>query len=167
MAFDMHVKFTGGSVSIQGASNHSKHENQVPILSWTWGVSNTGNLQTGAGYASGGKANIKDITIVKYVDSCSNAILQACCTGARVDTATLYMTNATGDQTDFVTLELSQGVLITSVSTGGATNDERMTESVTLHFGEFKFSFQPQDTEGKASGGTKDFAFSMPKVKKD
>ena len=167
MAFDMHVKFGAGSVSIQGASAHSKHEGEVPIKSWTWGVSNTGNLHTGAGYASGGKANIRDITITKFVDSCSHSILQACCTGARLNEAYLYVTNATGEQTDFLTIHLTQGVMITSVSTGGAGSDDRLTENVTLHFGEFKYSFQPQDNTGKASGGSKDFAFSMPKVKKD
>jgi type VI secretion system secreted protein Hcp len=77
MAFDMHLKFGSGAVTIQGASAHSKHKNQVPIIAWSWGCSNTGNLHTGAGYASGGKANIQDITVTKYVDACSNALLQA------------------------------------------------------------------------------------------
>jgi type VI secretion system secreted protein Hcp len=166
MAFDMHLKFGTGSVTIQGASNHSKHTNQVPIIAWSWGVSNTGNLHTGAGYASGGKANIQDITVTKYIDSCSNAILNACCTGARLENAFLFVTNATGQQTDFVTIELSEGVLITSVSTGGSDGDERLTENITLHFGKFKYSFQPQDDEGKASGGTKDFTYDIQKVAK-
>ncbi len=78
----------GSTSTIEGASNHSKHKNQVPIIAWSWGASNTGNLHTGAGYAAGGKANIQDISITKYVDSCSNALLNACCTGARVDNAT-------------------------------------------------------------------------------
>ena len=83
MAYDMHIKFGSGQVAIEGASNHAKHKGQVPILAWAWGASNSGNLHTGAGYASGGKANVQDITITKFVDSCSNALLNACCTGAR------------------------------------------------------------------------------------
>jgi type VI secretion system secreted protein Hcp len=83
-----------------------------------------------------------------------------------VDNAYLYVTNATGDQTDFVTIELSEGVMITSVSTGGSGGDERLTENVTLHFGKFKYSFQPQDDKGKAQGGTKDFTFNMQQVLK-
>ena len=167
MAFDMHLKFGSGAVTIQGASAHSKHKNQVPIIAWSWGCSNTGNLHTGAGYASGGKANIQDITVTKYVDACSNALLQACCTGARIDTAYLYVTNATGQQTDYVTIELSEGILVTSVSTGGSGGDERLTENITLHFGKFKYSFQPQDDTGKASGGTKDFTYNIQQVTKE
>ncbi len=36
MAFDMHLKFGSGSVTIQGASNHAKHKNEVPIIAWSW-----------------------------------------------------------------------------------------------------------------------------------
>jgi type VI secretion system secreted protein Hcp len=164
MAFDMHIKFGTGKVKIEGASNHKKHKGEVPILAWSWGVSNSGDLHTGAGSASGGKAHVQDISITKFVDGCSNALLQACCTGARVDTAWVYVTNATGEQTDFLTIELSEGVLVTSVSTGGSGGEDRLTENVTLHFGKFKYSFQPQDDKGGAKGGTKDFTFDIQQV---
>ena len=165
MAFDMHIKFGPGQVTIEGASNHAKHQGQVPIIAWGWGAENTGNLHTGAGYATGGKANVKNITITKYVDSCSHALINACCTGARVENATLYVTNATGEQTDFLTIEMSEGVMITKVDFGGAGDNERLTETVTLHFGKFKYSFQPQDEKGKPKGGTKDFTYNMQQVK--
>ena len=164
MAFDMHIKFGSGKVKIEGASNHKKHKGEVPILAWSWGVSNTGDLHTGAGAASGGKAHVQDISITKYVDGCSNALMQACCTGGRVDEAWIYVTNATGEQTDFLTIHLSEGVLVTSVSTGGSGGEDKLTENVTLHFGKFKYSFQPQDDKGGAKGGTKDFTFDIQQV---
>lgn len=164
MAFDMHIKFGSGKVKIEGASNHKKHKGEVPILAWSWGVSNSGDLHTGAGSASGGKAHVQDISITKFVDGCSNALLQAACTGARVDQAWLYVTNATGEQTDFLTIELSEGVLVTSVSTGGSGGEDRLTENITLHFGKFKYSFQPQDDKGGKQGGTKDFTFDIQQV---
>ncbi|GLQ99228.1 Hcp family type VI secretion system effector [Dyella mobilis] len=164
MAFDMHIKFGSGKVKIEGASNHKKHKGEVPILAWSWGTSNTGDLHAGAGSASGGKAHVQDISITKYVDGCSNALLQACCTGARIDQAWLYVTNATGEQSDFLTIELSEGILITSTSTGGSGGEDRLTENITLHFGKFKYSFQPQDDKGGKQGGTKDFTFDIQQV---
>lgn len=164
MAFDMHIKFGKGKVTIEGASNHANHKGEVPILAWSWGVSNTGDLHSGAGSASGGKAHVQDLSITKYVDTCSNALLQACSTGARVDEAWLYVTNATGEQTDFLTIHLSEGVLVTSMSTGGSGGEDRLTENVTLHFGKFMYAFQPQDDEGNAKGGAKDFTYDMTKV---
>lgn len=163
MAFDMHIKFGSGKVTIEGSSKHAKHKGEVPILAWSWGASNTGDLHGGTG-ASGGKANVQDISITKYVDSCSNALLNAVCTGGRIDTAWLYVTNATGEQTDFLTLELSEGILVTSYSTGGSGGEDRLTENITLHFGKFKYSFQPQDDKGAKLGGAKDFTYDMQKV---
>lgn len=165
MAFDMHLKFAGGKVKIEGASNHAKHKDEIPVLAWSWGVSNTGDLHSGAGSASGGKAHVQDLSITKYVDGCSNALLNACCTGARTDQAWLYVTNATGEQTDFLTIEFSQGVLITSVSTGGTGGEDRLTENITLHFGKFNYAFQEQTTEGGAEGGKKEFTYDMTQVK--
>lgn len=164
MSFDMHLKFAKGTITIEGASNHAKHAKEIPILAWSWGVSNSGDLHSGAGSASGGKANVQDISLTKYVDGCSNALLQACCTGARLTEAWLYVTNATGQQTDFLKLHLSEGVLVTSLSTGGSGGEDRLTENVTLHFGKVEYSFQPQKDDGSTDGGAKTFAYDMTKV---
>ena len=163
MAFDMHIKFGSGKVKIEGSSKHKKHTGEIPILAWSWGASNTGDLHGGSG-ASGGKAHVQDISVTKYVDTSSSALLNAVCTGGRIDQAWLYVTNATGEQTDFLTMELSEGILITSYSTGGSGGEDRLTENITLHFGKFKYSFQPQDDKGAAQGGSKDFTFDIQKV---
>jgi type VI secretion system secreted protein Hcp len=163
MSFDMHLKFTGGKLTIEGSSAHSKHTKEIPILAWSWSASNTGDLH-GGNTTSGGKANVQDISITKYVDSCSNVLLNAVCTGARMDSAVLYVTNAVGDQTDFLTLTLSEGVLITSWASGGSDGEDKLTENITLHFGKFEFAFQPQTAEGAANGGQKTFVYDMQTV---
>ncbi|AND69072.1 MULTISPECIES: Hcp family type VI secretion system effector [Dyella] len=163
MAFDMHIKFGSGKVKIEGSSKHKKHTGEIPILAWSWGASNTGDLHGGSG-ASGGKAHVQDISVTKYVDTSSSALLNAVCTGGRIDQAWLYVTNATGEQTDFLTMELSEGILVTSYSTGGSGGEDRLTENITLHFGKFKYSFQPQDDKGAAQGGSKDFTFDIQAV---
>lgn len=165
MAFDMHLKFKGGSVTIEGGSTHAKHKNEIPVLAWSWGVSNSGDLHSG-GVSSGGKAHVQDISLTKYVDKSSNALLQAASTGARLEEAWLYVTNATGEQTDYVTLHLSNGVLITSVSTGGSGGEDRLTENITLHFGKFQYGFQPQKPDGTADGAAKTFTYDMQAVAK-
>lgn len=59
---------------------------------------------------------------------------------------------------------MSEGILLTSWSTGGSGGEDRLTENITLHFGKFKFSFQPQDDKGAADGGKKEFTYDMQKV---
>lgn len=164
MAFDMHIKFGAGKVKIEGGSHHKKHKGEVPILAWSWGLSNGGDLHSAGGPTGGGKANVQDISITKYLDGCSHAFVNACATGGRVDEAWLYVSNATGEQTDFLTIHLSEGVLISSYSTGGSGGEDKLTENVTLHFGKFKYSFQPQDDKGAKEGGAKEFTYDIQQV---
>lgn len=160
MAFDMHIKFEGGKVKIDGSSEHSKHKGEIPLLAWSWGVSNTGDLHH-ASTGGGGKANVQDISFTKYIDASSHALLQACSTRSRLEKAWLYVTNATGEQTDYLTIELSNGILVTSVSTGGSGGEDRLTENITLHFGKFKYAFQPQKPDGAKDGASKDFTYDI------
>ncbi|MCF7749288.1 type VI secretion system tube protein Hcp [Bacillus subtilis subsp. subtilis] len=163
MAFDMHLKFGTGGVKIEGGSTHAKHKGEIPVLAWSWGVSNSGDLHSG-GVGSGGKAHVQDISLTKFVDKSSHALLQAASTGARLEEAWLYVTNATGEQTDYVTLHLSNGVLVTSVSTGGSGGEDRLTENITLHFGKYQYSFQPQKPDGTKDGAVLPFTYDMQAV---
>lgn len=160
MAFDMHIKFGGGKVAIEGSSAHKKHEGEVPILAWSWGVANSADLHNSK-TSSGGKAQVQDISITKYVDASSHALLQACSTGARIEEAWLYITNATGEQTDYLTIHLENGVMVTSVSTGGSGGEDRLTENITLHFGKYNYAFQPQKEDGTEDGGVKEFSYDI------
>ncbi|MET0327716.1 MAG: type VI secretion system tube protein Hcp [Luteimonas sp.] len=163
MAFDMHIKFGKGKVTIGGSSDHKKHKDEIPVLAWSWGLSNSADLHSSS-TASGGKAHVQDISLTKYVDASSHALLQAAATGARIEEAWLYVTNATGEQTDYVTVHLSNGVMITSVSTGGSGGEDRLTENLTLHFGKFKYGFQPQKPDGASDGAVKEFTYDIQAV---
>lgn len=163
MAFDMHIKFGKGKVTVGGSSDHKKHKDEIPVLAWSWGLSNSADLHSSS-VGAGGKAHVQDISLTKYVDSSSHALLQAAATGARIEEAWLYVTNATGEQTDYVTIHLSNGVMVTSVSTGGSGGEDRLTENVTLHFGKFKYGFQPQKPDGGADGAVKEFTYDIQAV---
>ncbi|MCD9027855.1 type VI secretion system tube protein Hcp [Luteimonas sp. BDR2-5] len=163
MAFDMHIKFGKGKVTIGGSSDHAKHKDEVPVLAWSWGLSNSADLHNSS-VSAGGKAHVQDISLTKYVDSSSHSLLQAAATGARIEEAWLYVTNATGEQTDYVTIHLSNGVMVTSVSTGGSGGEDRLTENVTLHFGKFKYGFQPQKPDGTKDGAAKEFTYDIQAV---
>ena len=163
MAYDIHLKFEGG-VTVKGSSQHKKHKDEVKLLGWAWGVSNFFDLQNNPS-SLGGKARVENISVSKFVDGASNALLEAVCTGARFTKVTLSVSNATGEQTDFITI-VCENVAVVSLSTGGSDGDGAYTENLSLHFSKFKYTFQPQTPEGKADGGKKEFAFDMQQVAK-
>ena len=144
MAVDITIKIDG----VDGESKIDGHEDEIDVLAWSWGVTQSGSMHVGGGGGSG-KANIQDISITKYVDKASTNLLRKCCNGAHLNEAVLTVRKSGESPVDYVTMTLSP-VMVTSVSTGGSGGEDRLTENVTLNFGKVKYSYTPQKEDGSA-----------------
>jgi type VI secretion system secreted protein Hcp len=142
MAMDMFIKIG----ALKGESRDSKFKDTIDVLAWSWGASNSGSAHSGGG-AGSGKANIQDLSLTKYIDASSPALLLACCKGTHIDKATLTMRKAGDKPLEYLVIEFDE-VLITSLSTGGSGGEDRLTENVTLNFAKFTLSYTPQDSKG-------------------
>lgn len=150
MAVDMFIKIS--SPDIKGESADHSHKEEIDVLSWSWGASNTGSMhQPGAGGGTG-KANFNDLSFTKYVDVSSPMLLKACSTGEHIKKAVLIVRKAGGkDPLEYIKVTL-EDCLISSVSTGGSGGEERLTENVTINFGKFKLEYNPQTATGTGKG---------------
>lgn len=156
MAVDMFIKIG----DIKGESEDTKgHKEEIDVLAWSWGMSNSGTTHMGGGGGSG-KVNVQDLSFTKYIDASSNALLKACCEGKHYDDATLVVRKAGGTPLEYIIIKMEE-VLITSVSTGGSGGEDRLTENVTLNFAKFMYKYQPQDAKGAKLGGTKDYGYDI------
>lgn len=153
MALDMHLKLEGGTVKFTGDSKHKIHTDQIPLLAWSWGLSQHGSFTTGGSGGGASKVNVQDITFTKYLDGSSHQFVQAVATGAHIDKATLYMSKAGGKQEDFLALTMEH-VMVTSYATGGSGGEDMITENISLTFGKFTFEHFGQNADGsvKSSG---------------
>jgi type VI secretion system secreted protein Hcp len=145
MAIDMFLKIA--TINGETTDKAFAEKKAIDVLAWGWGVSNSGTTHMGGGGGSG-KANFQDISITKYVDSASHALLAGCATGEHFDTASLHVRKAGKTQQEYITIEMSE-VLITSVSTGGSGGEDRLTENISLNFAAVKFSYKPQKPNGE------------------
>jgi type VI secretion system secreted protein Hcp len=159
MAVDMFLKLG----DIKGESKDDKHKDQIDILAWSWGMSQSGTTHGGGG-GGAGKVNVQDISVTKYVDSSSNALIMSCCKGTHHSEATLVVRKAGDKPLDYIIIKMKE-VIITSVSTGGSGGEDRLTENVSLNFAEFEYAYQPQKADGSADGGKKEFKYSMKENK--
>ena len=156
MALDMFLKLE----TIEGESQDKTHAKSVDILAWSWGMSQSGTTHLGAG-GGAGKVNIQDISVTKYVDASSNALLMACCKGTHVTKALLTVRKAGDTPLEYIKIYLEE-VLVTSVSTGGSGGEDRLTENISLNFAKVKFEYQPQDAKGAKLGGVKTATWNIP-----
>ncbi len=131
---------------IDGESKIDGHEDEIDVLSWNWGVTQSGSMHVGGGGGSG-KANVQDLSIIKYIDKSSVNLLRQCFNGAHLKEAVLTVRKSGVYPIDYMVITLSP-VLVTSVSSGGEEGMDRLTEVITLNFSKVKFSYTPQKEDG-------------------
>src|SRR5262245_14398110 len=115
MAMDMFLKVTGPDV--KGESLDHKHVKEIDILAWSWGMSNSGTAHMGGG-AGAGKVNVQDVSVTKYVDAASNALMLACCNGQHYKQVLLTVRKAGKTPLEYIKITMEE-CIVTAVSTGG------------------------------------------------
>ena len=140
---------------IKGEATDKGHKNEIDVLSWSWGMSQSGSIGGGTG-----RVNVQDISITKNVDSSSTEIYQALVTGQHVRDVIIEVSSKkySGNE-PYLTYTL-KNVIITSVSTGGSGGEDRLTENVTLNFEEIKVTYQAFEDK-KKSGSPYEFQFNV------
>ena len=155
MAVDMFLKIKG----VQGESTDKSHKGEIDVLSWSWGMSQSGTTHMGGGGGSG-KVSVNDISLTKYVDASTNALMFGCCKGTHFDQAVLVVRKAGGSPLEYIKLTMKE-VIVSQLSTGGSGSEDRLTENLTLNFAEFKFEYQTQGTKGGKEGGARIAAWNI------
>jgi type VI secretion system secreted protein Hcp len=151
MAVDMFLNL-GDTIKGETQDKTQKAAGDIDVLAWSWGASNSGSFHAGGG-GGAGKANFQDISITKYLDKASPALLIALAKGSHIPVAKLLVRKAGDGQQKYLELTMTK-VLVTSVSTGGSGGEDRLTENVSLNFAEVKFEYFLQNEKGvTASGG--------------
>lgn len=145
MAIDMFLKLG----DIKGESADEKHANEIDVLSWDWGLSQSGTPHTGSG-GSAGKVNVQDLSLTKLFDSATPSLMLACCAGKHFKEAMLTVRKAGAKPLEYIRITMKE-VLVSSVSAGGSIGEDRPTENITLNFAEYKVEYTPQKKDG--SGG--------------
>ncbi|MCB9917408.1 MAG: type VI secretion system tube protein Hcp [Planctomycetes bacterium] len=147
MAVDMFLKIG----DIKGEARDKSHKDEIDVLAWSWGMSQSGSMHIGGG-GGAGKVNVQDLSFTKYVDKASPVLMKMCCNGKQYKEATLTVRKAGEKPLEYIIITFSD-VIITSVSTGGSGGEDRLTENVTLNFAKVKFEYQPQKDDGSKDGG--------------
>ena len=149
MAVDCMLKIEG----IEGECMIKDHENEIDVLAWSWGMTQSATSHVGGGGGSG-KVNVNDLSLTKYVDKSTPNLMKACCNGKPYDEATLTVRKAGADPLDYLKIIMSK-VIVRSVDTGGSGDEDRFTENVTLNFNKVDVGYTPQKDDGSGDAEVK------------
>ena len=147
MASDIFAKIG----DIKGESLDSKHKDEVEVLSWSWGVQQSGTMARGSG-GGDGKASFNDFHFTHHVDKASPVLFQACATGTHIKEATITVRKAGKGQQEFLIIKMND-VIITSVNPSGSGDSAATAESVAFQFAKVALEYKPQKADGSLDAG--------------
>ena len=142
MALDMFIKIDG----IKGESTDDKHKDEIDVLAWSWGMSQSGTTHLGGG-AGTGKVSFKNLTITKRTDMASPSLMLACSNGKHIKEATLTVRKPAEKPAEIVRLKLSD-ILVASLDDCTCGGETFITEQVTLNFSKVQFEYFRQKPDG-------------------
>ena len=140
MAVDMFLKIDG----IDGDSNAVKHKGEIEIMSFSWGLTQTGSHGSGGG-GGAGKVQVNDFSIVKQLSLSSPALMEKCCTGEHIPSVTMTLVNKETRE-EFYKIKLTD-VLISSYQTGGAGGGG------AVPMDQVSFNFRDMDLQASGKNG--------------
>lgn len=147
MAADIFAKIG----DIKGESLDSKHKDEVDVLSWSWGVTQSGTMAHGGGGGEG-KASFHDFNFTHYVDKASPVLMKVCATGEHIKEATVTVRKAGKGQQEFLVIKMND-IIVTSVAPGGSAGGDSTMESVALQCAKVDLEYKPQKADGSLEAG--------------
>jgi type VI secretion system secreted protein Hcp len=142
MASDIFAKIG----DIKGESIDDKHKDEIEVLSYSWGVSNPGNIHGGAA----GKATFQDLSITHHIDKASPQLMRACATGEHLKEATITQRKAGKGQLEFLVIKMND-VIITGVT--HSSEASQTSEHVAIQFAKVDLEYKPQKADGSLDAG--------------
>ena len=147
MASDIFTKLG----DIKGESPDDKHKGEIELLSWSWGVQQSGTMAHGGGGGEG-KASFHDFSFSHYIDKSSPVLLKACATGEHIKDGIITVRKAGKGQQEFLIIKFND-ILITSVNPTATGNGGGTAENVALQCSKVDLEYKPQKPDGSLDAG--------------
>ena len=146
MAVDVFLKING----IPGESADSKHKGEIDVLSYSWGLTQTGTMSYGGG-GGAGVANFGDFSFMMRMNKATPKLMQACANGTHIPDAILTCRKAGDKQQEYMSYKFYD-LLISSYQTSASS--EEPTESISFNFSKMEMEYKEQDAKGNLGGST-------------
>ena len=151
MAFDAFLKIDG----IPGESMDDAHPDEIEILSYSAGVSQTASASASSGGgASSERADFQDFSIVKSLDIASPKLALACADGTHIAEVVLALCRAGGDKLQYMEYKMTDCIISSHRPGGSSQGGETLPlEEVSFNYGKIEWTYtQQKRADGTGSG---------------
>ena len=139
MAVDIFLKLDG----VTGESQDSVHKDEIDVLSWSWGMSQSGTTHMGGGGGSG-KVSVQDLSLTKYLDASSPTLQKFCANGKHVKWARFTARRAGtegGTPLDYLFVDFGD-LIISSYDISGVGTDGWPQETIAFSYGQIVMTYK-------------------------
>jgi len=137
---------------IPGESADAKHKDEIDVLAFSWGVSQTGTASSGSG-AGSGKAVFDDLLVVARASKASPLLWLACASGQHIKSAVLTCRRSSKSALEFLTITLSD-VVVGSYEVD-SSDDGPPLDQIGLAYAKIETQYTPVDPTGKPQAPVK------------
>jgi type VI secretion system secreted protein Hcp len=136
---------------IKGEAQDTAHQDEIDVISWSWGMQATRHQVTGA---AAGKTSIQELKIVKRVDSASTGLMSALRTNESIKEAKLTLRKSGKGQLEYLKIIIENGRVVSLTLDGGTPpGSAQVLEHVAFAFNKITVEYVPQGKDGQGKGG--------------
>jgi type VI secretion system secreted protein Hcp len=148
---DMFLSVKGAKAgAIKGESQDSAHLNEIDVISWSWGMQARTSL--GGGVATG-KAVIRELKVLKRIDSASTPLMSALRHNELISKAVLTVRKSGKSPLEYLKITIEQGrVIALTIEAGDRANSSDVFENVSFSFNKITVEYVPQGKDGQGGG---------------
>jgi type VI secretion system secreted protein Hcp len=149
-AADIFLKVVGQkSGVIKGESQDDSHTDEIDVGGWSWGMGAATGL-AGAGATT--KAAIRELQVVKQVDSASCALMSALRNNESIKEAILTVRKAGRAQQEYFKIKIQDARIVSIDLRSGEQSSPHFTESLSFAFKKITVEYRKQDDKGQSLG---------------
>ncbi|MGE0711395.1 MAG: Hcp family type VI secretion system effector [Planctomycetota bacterium] len=157
MAIDVFMKLvppTTGGPPCEGESQDAVYKGWTELSSFDMGVENVATIGSKAGGAGAGKANFKELSFTKALDSLSPSLFHVCATGGHFPLVEVALRRAGGAKALEAYCRYEFKMVFVKGVDWDASSGDVPRETVTLAYGALRVTYSKQDSTGKTLPGT-------------
>lgn len=136
----------------KGESSDDTHKDEIDVLSWSWGETNTAAVSSGG--LGAGKVMMQDFNVVMNCCKATPELMLACAAGTHIKSALLTCRRAGDKPVEYLKITMTD-CIVSSYQTGGSAGDIIPVDQFSLAFQKVEWEYIPQDEKGAASGKVK------------
>jgi type VI secretion system secreted protein Hcp len=136
---------------IKGEAQDQQHLKEIDVVSWSWGMESKPALGGGGARS---KAIIRELKVVKRVDSASTPLMSALRSNEMITKAVLTQRKAGKTALEFLKITIEQGRVTSLTIDAGAIVDDAtaLVENVSFSFNKITVEYTPQGKDGQSQG---------------